>query len=189
MFNRFTLYVFALALLSFTVLTSCDDDNEPEAENEAEQITQLTLTFTNGTNTVVGTYLDADGDGPNSGVFTPATIQLNANTTYTLAVALTNTLETPAEDITTEVKEEGDEHQLFYSFTGGVFTNTSTTYTDTDANNLPIGITTSWTTGATASTTGDLTVTLKHQPGVKTATSTINDGETDITQTFSIELQ
>ena len=189
MFNKFTLYAISLAFLSITFLSSCDDD-EPAAENETEQITKATLTFSDGTNTVVGTYLDVDGDGPANGTFSPATIQLNASTAYTLTIALANTLETPEEDVTVEVKNEGDEHQLFYSYTNGIFTDAANTwYDDKDVNDLPIGIATNWNTGATAGTTGTFTVTLKHQPGVKTATSTINDGESEFLQSFTIELQ
>ncbi|MGB0525007.1 MAG: hypothetical protein ACPGJS_18690 [Flammeovirgaceae bacterium] len=191
MLRKLTLYAFSLSILSFSLfLSSCDDDDDPVAENEAEVITQITLTFNDGTNTVTGTYLDADGDGPGSGVFTPTTIQLDANTTYDLSITFANTLENPVEDKTTEIRDEDHEHQIFFSYTGGVFTNASTNYTDMDENSLPVGLSTNWTTGATASTTGNFTVTLKHQPdGIKTATSTINDGETDIAQTFSIELQ
>lgn len=190
MLKRFTSYAFYLFILSFGLfLTSCNDDDEIIAEEEEEVITQLTLTFSDGTNTITGTYLDADGDGPNAGTFTPATIVLDANTTYDLSLTFTNTLEDPAEDITAEIEEEDAEHQIFFSYTNGVFTNASTTYNDQDDNGNPVGLSTSWTTGATASTTGNFTVTLKHQPDIKSATSTIDDGSTDIAQTFSIELQ
>lgn len=186
MLRKFTLLAFLF--ISSAFFFACDDD-DPVAENEEEVITKATLTFSDGTTTVTATYLDADGDGPGAGVFTPSTIMLDASTTYSLSIAFTNTLETPEEDITEEVEEEGAEHQVFYAYTGGVFTNTSTNYTDMDANDLPIGITTSWTTGATAGTTGSFTVTLKHQPDIKTATTTAADGSTDFEQAFSIELQ
>ena len=190
MFRKLTLYAFSLSILSCMFLLSSCDDEGPSAQNEPEQITKVTLTFNDGTNTVTGTYLDPDGAGPESGSLTPATIQLNANTAYTLTIAFTNSLVTPEEDITEEVEEEGAEHQIFYSYTNGIFTDTNNAwYNDTDSNGNPIGISTNWNTGTTASTTGNFTVTLKHQPDIKSASSTVNDGETDFEQIFSIELQ
>lgn len=189
MLRKLTLYAIVLPLFSsIALLTSCDDDITPPPQNEPEVITKATLSFNDGTNTIVATYLDADGDGPGNPVFTPATIELVKNTTYNLTIAFSNTLTDPEEDITAEVEEEGEEHQIFYSFTGGVFTNSSTNYSDTDDNGNPIGIKSSWTTGATANTTGNLTVTLKHQPDIKSATTTVSDGETDFAQDFAIKL-
>ena len=188
MLRKFTLY--ATCLVVFPLLfSSCDDDNDPEAENEVEQITKITLTFNDGTNDIVGTYLDSDGDGPASGVFSPTTIELDASTAYSLSIEFTNTLEDPEEDITEEVEEEGDEHQIFFSYTNSIFTDAADAwYNDTDNNSLPIGLSTNWNTG-NAGASGNFTVTLKHQPDIKSATSTINDGETDIAQTFSIEIK
>jgi hypothetical protein len=175
-----------LALIpAFSFLASCDDD-EPEAENESETITTVRLTFTpqGGGSALVFTAKDADGDGPGAIAIDP--ISLAPGTTYSVQLALLNELESPAEDIGEEVEEEAEEHQLFYTVTPAPLA--SIAYADADANGLPIGLATTWTTSASA-LSGQVTVTLKHQPDIKSATSTVGDGETDVAVTFSVSVQ
>ncbi|CAN0596863.1 unnamed protein product, partial [Laminaria digitata] len=58
-------------------------------------------------------------------------------------------------------------------------------YNDQDANGFPVGLSTSWSTDETGS--GTFTVLLKHQPdGIKTATSSSTDGDTDVDITWNI---
>jgi hypothetical protein len=94
----------------------------------------------------------------------------------------------PGYNITDEVEEEGDEHQFYFSWTGNVFSNpTGNGNMDNrqdvvnykDENNLPIGLITEW-TAANSVISGRLHIALKHQPELKSATSTYNDGETDL---------
>lgn len=187
-------------LVSFCLLStlwSCSDDDVPPAENEEEVINEVVLTFTPpaGGQTITATYLDDDGDGVNEPVISP--INLLAETTYNLSISFRNTLEEIPEDITEEVREEGDEHQIFFSWSADVFTsptglgnigsNGSVNYTDEDANGNPIGLETTWTTGTTSSA-NTFRVILKHQPGIKSATSTSENGETDIDITFSFNI-
>ena len=177
---------FVLSALFLGFLSACnsDDVENPTPPNEEEVITTLLLNFTNAGQTTTFAYRDPDGDGGN-----PATQQddvvLSANTTYTLTIEFLNEAETPAEDITAEVEEEGDEHQVFISNATGALPFTYT-YGDQDVNGNPIGLTGTVTTGD--ATTGSMTVTLKHQPEVKSATSTIADGETDIEVSFAVSI-
>jgi hypothetical protein len=60
-------------------------------------------------------------------------------------------------------------------------------YEDEDANGLPLGLETSWTTGAASS--GKFRVMLKHQPALKTTSSTSSTGETDLDTEFTINIQ
>ena len=84
-----------------------DDDHE-----ETELITTVTLTFTSDAGeTVTAAFSDLDGDGGASG--TADLVMLAADTTYSLAIQFTNDLEQPAEDITEEVGDEAEEHQVF----------------------------------------------------------------------------
>jgi hypothetical protein len=48
----------------------------------------------------------------------------------------------------------------------------------------PIGLTTSWTSAASSTTGKFFRVLLKHQPGIKSNSSTSIDGETDLDITF-----
>ncbi|MEP1032196.1 hypothetical protein [Ekhidna sp.] len=186
-----------LMTMSFAFV-GCSDDDVPAAENEEEIINSVTLTFTpaGGGSAIVATYLDADGEGTGNPVLSD--IELNTQTTYTLNITMANTLESPAEDITVEVEEEGDEHQLFFGFSSGVFSDPSGTgnigstgtinYTDQDDSGNPIGLSTTWITTNQGSTGGEFRVLLKHQPDIKSATSTSSDGETDIDITWTINV-
>ncbi|MEP1854381.1 MAG: type 1 periplasmic binding fold superfamily protein, partial [Nonlabens ulvanivorans] len=106
-----------LGLLAATaVFTSCDNDDDISAENEEEVITTVEYTLTSttdATNVVVFTSVDADGEGPLAPVET-VTGTLMASTVYDGSIKFLNELESPAEDITVEVAEEADEHEVFY---------------------------------------------------------------------------
>jgi len=167
-------------------LTSCSSD-DPEIVNEEELITTLKVTLTpQGGGSVVTLQLqDLDGDGPNAPV-TTVSGPLQANTTYTGVTQVLNETESPAEDITLEVEEEGDEHQFFYTFSNST---ASIKYTDEDVNKNPIGIKFDMTT--TNAGIVAMTVTLRHEPnkaasGVSTGNITNAGGETDVEATFNL---
>ena len=181
--------LFLLALLVVPFISGCDDD-DPEPENEEETITTVALTLTPttaGSDVVVMTFTDLDADGP----LPPATTQsgdLTANTTYTGAITFSDASDpTDIEDITLEISDEDDEHQVFYQTDAGL--NMTFAYNDSDDDNNPIGLLTNVTTGDASS--GNLTVTLRHEPN-KTATGVAIDnpapagGETDIEVVFGV---
>lgn len=187
--------IFAVSLL----IAGCSED--PEPENIPELITKATLTFspTGGTPVVVSAS-DPDGEGPQD-LQIDGPIDLIKGTTYVLTIELINGLYNPGEegyDITEEVREEGDEHQFFFSWsdgsfssptgTGNIGTSGSVNYSDEDDGGLPIGLTTSWTTAATTTSGKSFRVVLKHQPDIKSTTSTSNDGESDLDITFSLAI-
>jgi len=173
-----------LATASLFLASCSDDDNGPV--NEEEVITTVITTLTNGSTTITLTSRDLDGDGPNAPVITPSPGNLMSNTTYTGTISFLNELETPAEDITTEVEEEGDEHQVFYQIPSALGT---IGYTDFDVNAKPVGLTFTYTTGNAG--TGNLTVTLRHLPnksatGVAAGDITNAGGATDAQVTYPI---
>ncbi len=196
---KLQLKVFLLIALvgGIVLLSGCDKD--PEPENIPEEITKVILTFSaTGAAPIEVEANDPDLDGPQPIVV--GLIALDANTTYTLSVEFFNGFYEPTKpeySITDEVEAEGAEHQLFFSWSAGVFSNpdgvgnieTSGTvnYSDEDENNLPIGLSTTWTT-ASATTGKTLRVMLKHQPGLKSATSTSSDGDSDLDLTFPIRI-
>jgi hypothetical protein len=199
------LKIFALiALLGGVVsLSGCDED--PEPENVPEEITRVILTFTptdlEAAPIVTAIANDPDGDGPIDIVIQP--IALKADNTYMLTIQMFNGLLEPTNDdydITAEIIEEAEEHQLFFSWSTGVFIDPTGTgnigatgsvnYEDDDDNELPIGLATSWKTVASPSS-GSKTfrVVLAHQPdGIKSATSTSSDGEDEVDITFPISI-
>ena len=180
-----TIKLIAILFISSLLLSSCSDDHDEEGhDHEEELITTVAYTLTNGSDIVTLTFQDLDGEGGSDGT-TTVSKPLTANTTYTGSIQLLNETESPAENITTEVQEEGDEHEFFYSST---FADVLITKTDTDMNGNPIGIETSLTAGNAGS--GTLTIILKHEPTKpNNGTSTEAGGSTDVEVTFSIEIQ
>jgi len=195
-----------LASTSMLMFTGCDDD-DPEPEEIPEVITKATLTFTPAPGTanasvVTVTATDEDRDGPQD-IEVDGPINLNRNVTYTLAITLINELAEPNEEeynITEEVEEEANEHQFFFSWTGNMFgspagngnidnRNDAVNYNDKDDEDNPLGLSTSWTTANAASSNQQFRVVLKHQPDIKSASTTANDGETDLDITFTVNVQ
>lgn len=179
-------------LCAFLFIQSCKKDSPatPEIPNEEEVITTLlyTLIPANGVgDTVHFSFKDLDGPGGN-----PPEIQngiLDTATTYLAQVKLLNELVTPAEDITLEVEEEGDDHQFFYSFD---FDHQNFSYTDMDSDGMPIGITS--TVSTLSANTGTCTIILRHlpnkfAPGVVDGVIDNAGGESDIEVTFNVVVQ
>lgn len=192
---------------------ACGDDEEVEEAGE-EVITTLTLTFTpvDGGAPVVATFRDPDGDG--SGAATQFDdIVLVSGTTYGLElVALNETVDPTDPDyrIIDEITEEAEEHQFFFhgpaveSDTTGANPNALVvvSYEDLESDyvssasepDLPVGVLNTVVTSTTGSVAEGFRVTLKHQPPnggvpVKTETSGLNDGGTDVDVAFDLTVQ
>lgn len=179
--------ILALALLTVFSFSSCSEP-DPQIVNEEEVITTVTTTLTAGNSVITLTSRDLDGDGPNKPVVT-ASGDLKINTTYNGTTIFLNETVTPADDITAEVREEGEDHQLFYQAPAAVGT---FTYGDADKNGKPVGLTFAFKTGSTA-TTGNITVVLRHLPiksalGVSTGDITNAGGATDASVTFPVKV-
>jgi len=188
--------------LSF-IFVGCGDPGDGSM-NEQEVISRVELTFMPPSGSpVTFTFDDPDGDGGAAGTAQPIT--LNTATTYALSISFLNSLETPPEDITPEVRDEGVEHQVFLTGTAvnGPASNSTGplthTYADTDANGLPLGLEN---TIATIDGTGQLIVTLRHMPpelppgkGADTASQVAASGfsaiggSTDAQVTFDVTVQ
>lgn len=182
--------VFLFSLLTFLLfaVTSCEKD-DPEIENEEEVITTLiyTLTPQGGGTPVVFRFQDLDGDGGEAPILSNDTLVANSN--YTGSLQLLNEQESPVENITEEVQEEGDEHQFFFE---SDLNNLTISYEDQDVNGNPVGLSTSIVTGDAES--GTITITLRHEPNKSAAGVSNGDianagGETDIQVTFDVEVQ
>jgi hypothetical protein len=190
----------ALFIVAAAFISGCDDD-DPVREDTPELITKATLTFTpSAGSAVVVTATDPDGEGSQD-LTVDGPITLQTNQTYVLTIQLINELAEPSDpeyDITAEVQEEGDEHMFFFSWTNNVFADPvgdgnidnradDVNYGDQDANSLPIGLQTTWTTGTFGA--GSFHVVLKHQPQLKSSTSGSSEGETDLDIQFAITIQ
>lgn len=181
--------IYLLPLLTLFLAACSNDDDTPEIINEEEVITTLTATLipVNGP-TITLTTRDLDGDGPNEPVVTVSR-NFSANTTYTGSLNILNETVSPAESITNEIEEEGTQHQFFFQASNNVAT---FTYTDSDANNQPIGLNFSLTTGNAGN--GTVTIILRHEPnksasGVEEGNIANARGETDLSVTFNVTIE
>ena len=172
-----------------------EDPNAPPCENEEEIITDVTLTFTpvDGGNVFTAAAQDPDGPGPFP-LQIISNIQLLESTEYEMSITLFNSIE--GEDVTQEIMEEDDEHMIFFEWTEDIFAspegngntdnrNDPVNYNDFDFNDLPVGLSTNWTTNE-AMSDGTFRIVLKHQPDIKSETSTVNDGGTDVDLTWNL---
>lgn len=164
--------VFA-ALLSALVLPSCKPDDPDEGE---EEITTMTLDIVNSGTGVSQTVTFRDGQSVPS-------IQLAPNATFVVTLSFLNENVTPAENITLEVQEEADEHLVCFTLGGNV--NMTVARNDKDPNGLDLGLVSTWTTGAASD--GNITVELRHQPGVKDGSC--SPGESDVEVNFPLSIR
>lgn len=165
--NAWTHLLAVMLCTSLPLTAACGSDDVEIEDNEA--ITTVILQFTPaGGAPITATFDDPDGDGGTAPTVDPIT--LVAGTSYTTTVRFQNRLEDPAEEITDEVRDEGEDHQVFLTGTAinGPATSSATaalthTYADQDLNGLPLGLSH---TLVAAAGTGSLTLTLRHLPPV-----------------------
>lgn len=170
-------------MLSTMVICSCSED--PKPVNEEELITTLVVDLiTPGSlDNLQLQFFDEDGDGAIDPITTPALAQLTSGKTYVALLTLKNESVVPADDITREINEEKNDHLFCFAVTG---TDVTIAYNDEDDNGNPIGLSTTWTAG-NAGTSGQVQITLRHQPGTKDGTCP-GSGDTDIEVTFNVQI-
>ena len=183
------IFKYALLAIPFLYFSCDDDDDTPDPVNEEEVITTMNVTLVahDGSGTVFMSSVDNDGEGPNLPEVSVSG-PISSMTSYSGMVEFLNELEDPAEDITEEVIEEADEHQVFFTASSGLPLEFA--YVDVDSNGNPLGtqfVVAPTSEGATGS--GSITITLVHEPvkpndGLSTA-----GGETDIEVTFTVTVE
>lgn len=176
-------YFLILTFITVFSFTSC----EKNSENEEELITTLTYKLTPSTSGNAVTFIFKDTDGPGGNAPMISVSPLKANTVYNGELTFTNESVSPSEDITSEVKTEGKEHQVFFQSSL-----VKVEYTDKDSDGNPLGLTSKLTT--TGAGAGKLKIILRHEPnktasGVKDGNITNAGGETDIEVEFDITVQ
>ncbi len=165
-------FKYILSPLLLLAMSACSDVEKADQDvHEHELITAIVLSFTN-------TADDSDSlqvrweEGNDMG----ENIVLQNGSDYTLELEILNEEETPPKDVTEEVADEADEHQVF--FTGDAVDGPCVggnpeaivehAYADTDEGGLPIGLKNTISTLAVGSTDGDysrkngLVVSLRH---------------------------
>ena len=181
----------SLCITAILFLASCDDKDEPKAINEHEEFSRVTIKVTKEDDQsfethefeVEGHDHDNTNNTGNSG--DPhddhAEIELEANTSYLFEIRFYND-EDPnnPEDVTQEIIDEADEHQIFYELTDGANITISSGPGDTmDRDSNPLNLISRWTT--TDAGVADVEVYLIHEPTSKTGTSRDDfGGATDV---------
>ena len=166
--------IFPIASTLLLIMTGCSDvegdaHDHDHHDHEHEVITTVVLNFSaQGDDSESLEFVWADPENDGSPVIDD--IVLEDGVAYDVYVEFINELEDPAEDITPEIADEAEEHQVF--FTGSAVEGPATgsnddavvshAYLDADADGLPVGLENeivSLTAGS-----GELILTLRHMP-------------------------
>ena len=170
-----------------------DDDDHGHGPGEVELITTLKVTLTpqGGGSPLTVQFQDLDGEGGNEPVIDR--IVVDAGTVYDGSILELNELESPPEDITEEVKEEAEAHQLFFHTLGG-FAPATVEYADKESDYVtntgvdhPVGLKFTLTVPASARN-GQFRVVQSHYDAGPKDGVTPSD-ETDIEVTFEVEVR
>ena len=166
-------FITSIAPLLLLALPACSDvekdgDEHGHHDHDHEVMTAVVLTFTSQADDSELEFSWSDADNSASPVIDDIVLQDASD--YTLSLSFLNELEDPIEDVTPEIADEDDEHQIF--ITGSAVDGPATesnadavvghAYADEDVNGLPIGLDNDITTLGTGS--GEFTVTLRHMP-------------------------
>lgn len=185
--KTFKLIPFALITLFFT---RCSSDDNSQPVNEEELITTVIVTLSStGSENILLTYRDLDGDGSGAPQITVSG-NLNANTIYNGSLQLSNESVTPADNITSEILAEAEEHQFFFGIPSAIGGVAYAAPFDADGN--PVGANFVLTT--TNAGSGNFSVILRHEPNKEASNVAQGDitnagGETDVEVSFSIVVQ
>ena len=171
----------ALYLLLSLLIISCSKE-DPEPINEEELITTVQLTFkTPGITDQIVRWQEGSN---NSDI-----ISLAANTQYEVEIIFLDESDpSDIEDITEEVKEEADEHQVFYQFSQLNISLEQSSSDTLDSNQNPLFVNSLWNTSEVG--TGTVRVYLIHEPVTKSSPTRDGfAGETDVTVDFPIIIE
>jgi hypothetical protein len=194
----------SIALFLFILVFACSKDEDPEPANEEEVITLVTLEVTKVGSSETITYNfeveghahddedeDDDDDDHDGHEGEHAEIELEPNSSYNVSMLIYNDTDpNNIENITLEVIEEADEHQIYYAITDELsgFSIASASNDTRDSDGNPLFLKTTWTT--IGETSGDVVGYLIHEPTSKTG-STRNDfgGATDFEIEFEVHVE
>ena len=172
--NKSRLTLFLLGIILFY---SCSKD-DPDGVNEQEFISNVILTIESPDGTQQ--TIDWDLSETNS-----QSINMEIDTNYNVGISFLNTSDpTDVEDVTLEIIDEADEHQVFFSAAGVVM---EFVYMDFDSNGNPVG--TQFVLAPLGAGSGSVTITLVHEPAKPNDGLDTAGGEIDIQTTFSVTVQ
>lgn len=176
--------LFTYLVIAVLFLASCEK-KDPEIPNEEELITSVFLRLVpeGGGPEVLLSFQDFDGDGGEDPIIKGG--QIEDGVKYFGTLEFYNEAVFPVVDMTDEIREEGDEHQVFYEIFSS---NIDVEYLDQDVNGNPIGLLASFTANG-APSKGSITIILKHLPEKPNdGLASSAGGETDIEVSLGISI-
>ena len=203
------IYTNSLLIISaFLLVISCDK-GEPVVVHEHEVFTRVVLEVKKDGETNFKKYTfeveghddhgdddhgdddhgdDDHGDDDHGDEHTE--VELDTNSTYHVGIFFYNDSDPDnIEDVTLEVIEEADAHQVFYEMTEIPGFSIAAASDDTkDSNGNPLFLKTSWTTAS--ETSGDVMAYLIHEPTSKTGSTRADfGGATDLQIEFEVHIE
>lgn len=168
-------------------LQGCKESATSNGQNvDHATVTTVTLTLTNTASLATQSFVWEDLDG--TGGSAPNridTVTISADSVYKGSLAFENRKASPPVNITTDILNERNNHQVFYTVSGGGQVTIATT--DLDARNLPLGLKTNWTNARKS--TGMVTFSLSHYPDSTTKKGTNPSSETDVNVTMPLTIR
>lgn len=180
--NFFNFIIFLFAVTTTSIM-GCKPSTPPDP-NEEELITTVLINLRDSSGVEANKsfmYKDSDGDGGAAPTVFD-TIRLTNNKTYFADLYFLDDSKQPADTISNEIVAEADEHLICYTASGVTM---PIQLLDKDANNLPLGLKSTWRAGAASS--GSLRLVLKHQPGNKNGSC--EPGSSDVDLTFQLRVE
>lgn len=188
--KRSSIILFTLSLLLTVAWSSCSKDEKnvqaPAPDNEVITTVQLkAVNTTDISDTPSAKWVKLNPADTSAPDLTHASLHLRRNASYTVQVYFLDETKTPAEDITTEIKDRANYHLVCFSPASGLNLTVTATDHDTHTPALPIGLTNLFTT--TGTSVGNLNVELHHQPDLKTGDCSLGSIDADVNFSVSID--
>ena len=203
------LYKHLILIISVFLLAISCDKGEPAVVHEHEVFTRVVLEVKKNGETNFKKYTfeveghdhhddddhgdddhgdDDHGDDDHGDEHTE--VELDTNSTYHVSIFFYNDSDPDnIEDVTLEIIEEADVHQVFYEMTEIPGFSIAAASDDTkDSNGNPLFLKTNWTT--TSETSGDVMAYLIHEPTSKTGSTRADfGGATDVQIEFEVHVE
>jgi len=183
-FGNFTIAIALMLFLNACSKEVAEEDNDNEVVTTLELHIMERVTF----NHFIYKFDDPDGFGAGSAAPVIDVIRLSPNKVYDVELKLFNKTANPVEDVTAEVEEEGADHRFYYL--PSTSSNITVNNFSNDGNGVPVGIMSTWTTGAKGA--GKIRIVLRHYPNGSKATDDPVDSpksSTDVDTEFTTSVE
>jgi hypothetical protein len=162
-------------------MTACEKHKHDDHNHDEEELITKVKLKVFKQSALIGEYVWDDADGVGGNAPKIDTIKLKAaDSTYRVNVEFSN----PDEDKTPEIKEEKDDHELYYENKESL--NLSYKIIDKDSKGRNLGLESDW--KIQNANDGKVKITLKHKPGTKAENDPVTKGETDIEVEFPVRI-